>query len=87
MFEGLTKKIGQKNKKTKIFPRVPETRHSGKRSPSPSARARHSGKYLFFFFFLPQFFCEAFKHYLSLFAQSWLPFEFVCYISLVFPFS
>jgi hypothetical protein len=31
MLEGLTKKLGQKNKKTKIFPRVPVTRHSGKR--------------------------------------------------------
>jgi hypothetical protein len=31
MFEGLTKKLGQKNKK-KIFPRVPGTRHSGKSS-------------------------------------------------------
>jgi hypothetical protein len=38
-----------------VLPRVPRTRHSGKRSPSPSARARHSGKYLFFCFFCPIF--------------------------------
>jgi hypothetical protein len=32
MFEGLKKNWGKKTKKTKIFPRVPVTRHSGKRS-------------------------------------------------------
>jgi hypothetical protein len=42
--------------------------------------------FLFFCFFLPQFFCEAFKHYLKLLGQIWLTFEFF-YISLVFPFS
>jgi hypothetical protein len=47
----------------------------------------HSGKYLFFLFFLPQFFCDAFPHYLRPLAQIWLTFEFVCYISLVFSFS
>jgi hypothetical protein len=55
MWEGLTKKWGQKNKKNslrvptkalgeEVLPRVPEKGRSGKRSPSPSARAWHSGK-------------------------------------------
>jgi hypothetical protein len=80
---------------------VPGTRHSGKR-PFPECQGQGTrgrghlpwvlglgtrGNICFFLFFLPQFFCEAFKHYLSLFAQSWLTFEFVCYISLVFSFS
>jgi hypothetical protein len=58
------------------------------RGPSPSARDKALGEmYLFFLFFLPQFFCEAFKYYLKLLAQIWLTFEFFCYISLVFSFS
>jgi hypothetical protein len=80
---------------------VPCLRHSGKATSSPSALSlalgegplprvpcpRHSGKYLFFLFFLPQFFCEAFKLYLRHLAQIWLTFEVFCYISLVFSFS
>jgi hypothetical protein len=99
LFEGLTKKMGQKNKK-KYFPECQGQGTRG-RGPSPSARVKalgeealprvlgtwHSGKYLFFLFFLPQFFCDAFPHYLRPLAQIWLTFEFVCYISLVFSFS
>jgi hypothetical protein len=44
MSEGLKKKLGQKkNRKTKIFPQVPVTRHSGKR-PFPSARDKALGE-------------------------------------------
>jgi hypothetical protein len=98
MFEGLTKKLGQKNK---IFPRVPYPWHSGKVTSSPSALSLalgegplprvpshwHSGKYFVFCLFFAPIFCEAFKHYLKLLAQIWLTFEFFCYISLVFYFS
>jgi hypothetical protein len=80
---------------------VPGTRHSGKRlfpecrgqgtrgrGPSPSAGDLALGEiFIFFLFFLPQFFCDAFPHYLRPLAQIWLTFEFVCYISLVFSFS
>jgi hypothetical protein len=101
MFEGLTKKLEQKKtKKTKIFPRVPLTRHSGKR-PFPECQGQgtrgrgHLPRVLglgtrgniYFFCFLHQLVCEAFPHYLKLLAQIWLTFEFVCYISLVFSFS
>jgi hypothetical protein len=38
MFEGVTKILGQKKQK-KIFPRVPATRHSGKRPFSARDKA------------------------------------------------
>jgi hypothetical protein len=93
--------MGQKNKKIKngspsavfvsfreeVLPRVPGTRYSGKGSLPRVLQIRHSGKHFFVVVFLPQFFCEAFKHYLKLLAQIWLTFEFFCYISLVFSFS
>jgi hypothetical protein len=70
-----------------LFPEclVPGTRG---RASSPSALSLALGEtFLYFCFFLPQFFCEAFKHYLKLLGQTWITFEFFCYISLVFLFS
>jgi hypothetical protein len=69
MWEGLTNKMGQKNKKIKngslsavfvalgeeVLPRVLWTRYSEKRSLPRVLQIRHSGKY-FFCCFLPQFF-------------------------------
>ena len=39
---------------------------------------------LFFLFFLPNFFCEAFPHYLKFTVSIWDNFDLFCYISLVF---
>jgi hypothetical protein len=65
MFEGLTKKLGQKKqKKNKYFPLVPGTRHSGKRSPSPSARSRLSGKSFSNFFKRLRLFAPSNAHFL-----------------------
>jgi hypothetical protein len=52
------------------------SRLSGKRSASPTATNTALGEIFFVFVFLPQFFCEAFKHYLKLLAQIWLTFDF-----------
>jgi hypothetical protein len=68
------------------LPRVPCPRHSGK-DLFPECLVTGTRGNIYFFCFLPHFFCEAFKHYLKLIAQIWLTFEFFCYISLVFPFS
>jgi hypothetical protein len=72
-----------------VLPRVPGIRHSGKRALprvlGAGSRGRGHlprvleltlGEIFCFFVFLPQFFCEAFKHYLKLLAQIWLTFEF-----------
>jgi hypothetical protein len=102
MWEGITKKLVQKKtKKNKYFtechvcgtrgrlplPRVPCSRHSGKSLFPECLVTGTRGNIFVFLFFLPQFFCEAFKHYLKLLGQTWITFEFFCYISLVFLFS
>jgi hypothetical protein len=69
------------------LPRVPCPWHSGKGLFPECLVTGTRGNIFVFLFFLPQFFCEAFKHYLKLLDQIWLTFEFFCYISLVFPFS
>jgi hypothetical protein len=85
MWGGLTKKLGQKNKKNKKS--FPECQGQGTRGRGHLPRVLGLGtREIFILFFSPIFF-EAFPHYLKLFAQIWLTFEFVCYISLVFSFS
>jgi hypothetical protein len=64
----------------------------GEGTSSPSALFLALGEgwepfFIYFLFFLPHFFCEAFQHYLKLLAQIWLTFEFFCYISFGFSFS
>ena len=54
------------------------------RASSPSVREGTRGRNFVFLFFLPNFFCEAFPHYLKLSVQIWDNFDFLCYISLVF---
>jgi hypothetical protein len=69
------------------LPRVLRIWHSRKRLFPECWGLGTRGNIYFFLFFLPQFFCDAFPHYLRPLAQIWLTFEFVCYISLVFSFS
>ena len=54
-----------------------------KKNSLPSARA-DTRQNIFFWFFLTNFFCEAFPRYLKLHVQIWDNFDFFCYILLVF---
>jgi hypothetical protein len=80
MWEGLTKKMGQKKQKNKNGSPSAKVGTRGRGSslsardkalgeevPSPSVGSRHSGN--FFFVFSPHILCEAFKYYLKLLAQ------------------